>query len=382
MLAPLLTGLRSVRLVHGLIPLALAISISSGASAQQREVAFIVNSTTLDGRSCLSLPWPNAIWVAPRVPVVGDRVLFGTSCNNATVRQITASTPLTQQVVTCNGLPGDTAQQCSARGEGSEPLSTYLSAAPLVPTATLSANPLSVAYGGSSTLTWSSTNATACTSSGAWTGPRAVSGTLSVPIAGSMTFSLSCSGAGGVSPTVSVTVTAAPAPPVVTFAANPTSVVLGNSSTLTWDAQNATSCTAGGAWSGTLPVSGTQQTARLSANATYSLTCQGPGGYSDVAIASVTVTGPTAPVCVPQQFGGTGSPFIYRDTKLPDGSTDPTGPAALVFYCGTQAHWIAGSPITLLLQMQAVWNAVPWRATTDAERAFVLQLLEDTRPGS
>ena len=39
-----------------------------------------------------------------------------------------------------------------------------------VPTVTISANPTSVTSGGSSTLTWSSTNATSCTASGGWSG--------------------------------------------------------------------------------------------------------------------------------------------------------------------------------------------------------------------
>ncbi|MHB8660982.1 MAG: choice-of-anchor Q domain-containing protein, partial [Minisyncoccota bacterium] len=44
------------------------------------------------------------------------------------------------------------------------------------PIITLSASPTSVTSGGSSTLTWSSTNATSCTASGGWTGTKATSG--------------------------------------------------------------------------------------------------------------------------------------------------------------------------------------------------------------
>ncbi len=75
------------------------------------------------------------------------------------------------------------------------------------PTVTLSANPLSVSAGGSSTLTWSSTNAMSCTASGAWSGNKAVSGNQSTgTLSATGTFILSCSGAGG-SATQSATVT-------------------------------------------------------------------------------------------------------------------------------------------------------------------------------
>lgn len=167
--------------------------------------------------------------------------------------------------------------------------------------------------------------------------------------------------------------------PTATLTVNPSSIVLGNVATLTWTSTDATSCTAGGAWSGAKLPSGSEEVSP-SSDSQYTLTCSGPGGFSEVELVAVAVTGPTAPVCVPAQFGGTGTPFVYADTKLPDGSTDVTGPAVLVFFCGTTAHWIAGSPFSMLAQMQAVWNAVPWRATTPQERAFALQVIEANRP--
>ena len=67
-----------------------------------------------------------------------------------------------------------------------------------LPTVSLSANPTSVATGGTSTLSWSSANATGCTASGAWAGIKAVSGSESTGSLGaSQTFTLTCSGAGG-----------------------------------------------------------------------------------------------------------------------------------------------------------------------------------------
>jgi hypothetical protein len=75
------------------------------------------------------------------------------------------------------------------------------------PTVTLSADPAAISAGQSSTLTWSSTNATSCTASAGWSGARATSGTEQVAsIAATTTFTLACSGAGGTT-TQSATVT-------------------------------------------------------------------------------------------------------------------------------------------------------------------------------
>lgn len=78
---------------------------------------------------------------------------------------------------------------------------------PTGPTVSLTANPTSVTKGGASTLTWSSTNATGCTKSGAWSGSASASGTQSVSPASTSTYSMVCEGAGGQSPTSAATVT-------------------------------------------------------------------------------------------------------------------------------------------------------------------------------
>jgi hypothetical protein len=76
---------------------------------------------------------------------------------------------------------------------------------------TLSAAPTSIASGASSTLTWSSTNATSCTASGSWSGTLATSGTQSTgALTASQTYNLSCTGTGGTA-TQSVTVAVAAA---------------------------------------------------------------------------------------------------------------------------------------------------------------------------
>jgi hypothetical protein len=63
------------------------------------------------------------------------------------------------------------------------------------PTVTLTANPTSITSGQSSTLTWSSTNATSC--SGVNFSPSGTSGSSSVSPTITTTYSLTCTGAGG-----------------------------------------------------------------------------------------------------------------------------------------------------------------------------------------
>jgi hypothetical protein len=74
------------------------------------------------------------------------------------------------------------------------------------PTASLSLSPTSVAYGGSSTISWSSGTATSCTGTGFNTG-GATSGSAVVTATANTTYYLSCSGPGGTSPTMNATLT-------------------------------------------------------------------------------------------------------------------------------------------------------------------------------
>jgi len=98
---------------------------------------------------------------------------------------------------------------CTGAG-GTSSLATAtvtVSAAP-APTVTLSASPTAITSCSSSTLTWSSTNATSCTASGGWTGTEATSGTESVDPTNTTAYTLACTGSGGsASATATVTVT-------------------------------------------------------------------------------------------------------------------------------------------------------------------------------
>ncbi len=186
-------------------------------------------------------------------------------------------------VLACTGAGGS--GQSAARV-------TVSSTSPAAPTVTLSANPTTVAMNGTSTLSWTTSNATSCTGSGGWSGSKSVpNGSQSVgPITASTTYTLACTGAGGTTQK-SVTVTLAVAP-VVSISANPTTVSAGGTSQLTWSSQNATACSASGAWSGSKATSGNAQTPVLNTTSNFVLTCTGAGGSSQSS-AQVTVSQPS-----------------------------------------------------------------------------------------
>ena len=90
-------------------------------------------------------------------------------------------------------------------------------------------------------------------------------------------------------------------PPTVSISVAPTTIVLGQSATLTWSAATGASCTASGGWSGTEATSGTQSvTPTATGTVTYTLTCTasggayGGGGGSTAKSAPLTVTAPSA----------------------------------------------------------------------------------------
>jgi hypothetical protein len=102
-----------------------------------------------------------------------------------------------------------------------------------------------------------------------------------------------------------------PPPPVVTATVNlkgnnldgPVSVVVGSPITLTWTTTGATSCTASGGWTGTRATNGTFTTAAISANTSFSLSCNGANDTVSVTVVSaptvdVKVGGLDGPITV------------------------------------------------------------------------------------
>ncbi len=190
-------------------------------------------------------------------------------------------TTSTTYAITCTGTGG------SATGSATV---TVNSQSTPTPTVSLSASPTSITSGQSSTLTWGSTNATSCTTSG-FSG-SGTSGSATVSPTTSTTYSVTCTGAGGsATGSATISVNAATPAPTVSLSASPTSITSGGSSTLTWSSTNASSCTttgfSGSGTSGSTSVSPTTST-------TYSITCTGAGGNA-TGSATVTVSSSSTP---------------------------------------------------------------------------------------
>jgi hypothetical protein len=98
--------------------------------------------------------------------------------------------------------------------------------------------------------------------------------------------------------TYSIVVGEAPAVAAVTLQSSASSVSSGGTVTLTWSAQNTSSCTASsspaGAWSGAVAASGTATSAALTATTTFTLTCVGTDGTNPSQTATVTVNSTTS----------------------------------------------------------------------------------------
>lgn len=167
-----------------------------------------------------------------------------------------------------------------------------------------SASPSSMPLYQNATLSWSVSNALTCTAqsdagaalpsgTGSWTGSKTLSGTAIVtPLTVSLhSYTLSCDGPGGNSQQV-ITVDATMPPPaaVTSLIASPSSLSLGQSTTVNWQASNAESCVASGDWSGSKnPVSSALIQPTHEGSTTLTLTCTGAGG-SDSTTGSRTIT--------------------------------------------------------------------------------------------
>ena len=159
--------------------------------------------------------------------------------------------------------------------------------------------PSPIAYNTSANLTWTSSNAVSCTASGDWSGSKSLnntSGQSTGNLTSQKSYTITCTNSVGVTryDEVTVPVQGQQQLPTVILTANPSNVNQGQTSTLTWNSTNATSCyTSGGPWSqsGTLPVVDGSQVSQALYNQsnTFSVTCTNAQGQTDSAQTVVTV---------------------------------------------------------------------------------------------
>src|SRR5581483_4213865 len=159
----------------------------------------------------------------------------------------------------------------------------------LKPTVSVQITPSTVKAGDTATLSWSSSNATSVTlDNGIGTVPP--SGSRTITPSATATYTATAAGAAGtVMATATVTVVF---PPTIAFAANPSSITQGDSTTLSWTSTNADSVTIDNnivpePANGSLLVSPKSPTA-------YTATATGPGGTVSSTF-KVDVSNPPAP---------------------------------------------------------------------------------------
>jgi hypothetical protein len=132
-----------------------------------------------------------------------NRADTSTTVSSPWDRQVSSSQAVFTATDLCNYNAGNhvakvIAQRGSVAAEARSTVSVSAAASP-APTVQLTANPTSVASGGTSNLAWSSTDAATCAASGSWSGSKPTAGTASTGAltASTNAFTLTCTGPGG-----------------------------------------------------------------------------------------------------------------------------------------------------------------------------------------
>ena len=186
-----------------------------------------------------------------------------------------------------------TAEAIDGAGVHSATISqTVTVSSPTAVTASISASPTSAAAPGSTTITWSSANASAVSVTGNSVNSSAASGNqvvTSLP-AGTYTYTITAQGSGGPvtqSATFTVNVVASVS---ASISASPTNATAPGAATIFWSSTNATSVSVSGTGLTSTSPSGSQSVSGLAAGTyTYTITAQGPNGPATQS-ATVTVT--------------------------------------------------------------------------------------------
>ena len=179
----------------------------------------------------------------------GQSVTLNWQAFNATSVNITATAGSTTRTVVSGSQTSGSVQDSPTQtttytavasgpgGSSSPQTATVQVATNLPPQITqFTAKPTEVSTGQTTTLTWTTTNATSITISptlpvGEDTGPLPTSGSATVPVSATTTYSLTATGPGGTAGPQTVTVTV---PFTLSLTASPGTITAGQSSTLSW----------------------------------------------------------------------------------------------------------------------------------------------------
>ncbi|MES2135390.1 MAG: hypothetical protein V4449_04070 [Patescibacteria group bacterium] len=163
------------------------------------------------------------------------------------------------------------------------------------PTCTLDATPSTISSGGSSTLTWTTTNASSVNITQG-IGSVTANGSRSVSPASSTTYALTATGAGGTVTCQQTIVVTPPATPACVLSATPSSVNAGDASALSWTTTNAVSASIDHGVGAVTPVISGATAVSISNTITYTMTVTSGFGATATCQTTITVTTP-GPAC-------------------------------------------------------------------------------------
>lgn len=147
--------------------------------------------------------------------------------------------------------------------------------------------------GATTTLSWTSMNATSCLASNGWSGARATSGSLVIGPDTTTTYTLACgNGTATATDSVVVSVNETIPAPTVSLTSDQESVVAGATSTLSWSTGYADTCMAENGWSGAQATSGSA-VVTVNATTTYTLRCENATGSTTDSVTIDVVPAPT-----------------------------------------------------------------------------------------
>ena len=177
--------------------------VVTGSPPAAPTVALTAIPSSISAGNSTTLAWvsANATGCIASGAWSGSRAISGESA--------VSPTSTSTYILTCTGMGGSASD------------SVTVTVSVPAPTVNLTATPTTINAGQSTTLTWSSTNATGCTATGGWSGAQLLSGELVVATTSTATYVLTCIGVGGsTAKSVTVTVIGGPAQLSLTWVDN------------------------------------------------------------------------------------------------------------------------------------------------------------------
>ncbi len=250
-------------------PKSIAVTLSASANPYSCSTGTTLTWNSENTTSC-SAPWTNSTAVSGSQSVTPNgTTLYSITCSGAGGSSDTKSVTVNAPVPACAGSSG--------------------------PSCTVTANPTTVSAGGNTTVALSSSRIVSCSPVWWLGGSTGTSGSQIQNPYSTTNYSASCTGDDSQTYNCSATVdvpVSGPTP-VVTISADPSSGIKDTiNPTINWSvANNPTSCTASGDWSGTKAASGSQSMGVLTTakTYTYTLTCLNANGQGQASAATVVV---------------------------------------------------------------------------------------------